>query len=41
MAYLLENLKEKSTDSAKDDDKDNAKEDDEKITEMLKYYGLK
>lgn len=30
VAYLLENLKEKSTDSAKDDDKDNAKEDDEK-----------
>lgn len=30
VAYLFENLKEKSTDSAKDDDKDNAKEDDEK-----------
>ena len=30
VAYLLENLKEKSTDSAKDDEKDDAKEDDDK-----------
>ena len=30
VAYLLENLKEKSTDSPKDDDKDEAKEDDDK-----------
>jgi hypothetical protein len=30
VAYLLENLKEKSTDSPKDDDKDDAKDDDDK-----------
>ena len=30
VAYLLENLKEKSTDSPKDDDKDEAKDDDDK-----------
>lgn len=30
VAYLLENLKEKSADSPKDDDKDDAKEDDDK-----------
>ena len=30
VAYLFENLKEKSTDSAKDDDKDDAKDDDDK-----------
>ena len=30
MAYLFENLKEKSTDSPKDDDKDDAKDDDDK-----------
>ena len=32
VAYLLENLKEKSTDSPKDDDKDEAKDDDDKNT---------
>ena len=32
VAYLLENLKEKSTDSPKDDDKDEAKDDDAKNT---------
>lgn len=30
VAYLLENLKDKSTDAAKDDDKEEGKEDDEK-----------
>jgi dienelactone hydrolase len=30
VAYLFENLKEKSTDSPKDDDKDDAKDDDDK-----------
>ena len=30
VAYLLENLKEKTTDSPKDDDKDEAKDDDDK-----------
>lgn len=32
VAYLFENLKEKSTDSPKDDDKDEAKDDDDKNT---------